>query len=109
MAALLAGSLLSPVLAALSARLGRRRVLTVLVALGALAPVTAAVTSWAPLLLLVAAVAVLTTTAGNATLAVYATQAAPGFQRPTVIGLFSLCYQLGGAFGPAIAALIALA
>ncbi|GAA2953474.1 MFS transporter [Streptomyces enissocaesilis] len=106
--ALLAGSLLSLVLAALSARLGRRRVLTVLIALGALAPVTAAVTPWAPLLLLVAAVAVLTTTAGNATLAVYATRAAPASQRPTVIGLFSLCYQLGGAFGPAIAALITL-
>ncbi|MGW0561967.1 MFS transporter [Streptomyces sp. NPDC003016] len=106
--ALLVGSLLSLVLAALSARLGRRTVLTVLIALGALAPVTATVTPWAPLLLLVAAVAALTTTAGNATLAVYATQAASDSQRPTVIGLFSLCYQLGGAFGPAIAALITL-
>ncbi|MGX1881029.1 MFS transporter [Streptomyces sp. NPDC055287] len=106
--ALLAGSFLSLGLAAVSARLGKRRVLTVLITLGALAPVTAAVSPWAPLLLLVAAMAVFTTTAGNATLAVYATQAAPDSQRPTVIGLFNLCYQLGGAFGPAIAALITL-
>ncbi|MET9518719.1 MFS transporter [Streptomyces sp. NPDC002994] len=106
--ALLTGSFLSLALAAVSARLGRRRVLTVLITLGALAPVTAAVSPWAPLLLLVAAMAVFTATAGNATLAVYATQAAPDSQRPTAIGLFILCYQLGGAFGPAIAALITL-
>ncbi|MFD0345882.1 hypothetical protein ACFQ0M_06930 [Kitasatospora aburaviensis] len=37
-----------------------------------------------------------------------ATQATPAAQRPTAIGLFNLCYQLGGAFGPAIAALITL-
>ncbi|MFD5101976.1 MFS transporter [Streptomyces albidochromogenes] len=106
--ALLAGSFLSLALAAVSARLGRRRVLTLLFTLGALAPVTAAVSTWAPLLLLAAAAAVLTTTAGNANLAVYATQAAPESQRPTVIGLFNLCYQLGGAFGPAVAALLTL-
>ncbi|MBT2506166.1 MFS transporter [Streptomyces sp. ISL-98] len=107
--ALLLGSLLSWLLAAASARMGRRRVLALLITLGALAPLTAALSPWAPLLLLVAAMAVFTTTAGNATLAVYATQAAPDAQRPTVIGLFNLCYQLGGAFGPATAALITLA
>ncbi|WP_274561750.1 MFS transporter [Streptomyces spiramyceticus] len=107
--ALLLGSLLSWLLAAASARMGRRRVLALLITLGALAPLTAALSPWAPLLLLVAAMAVFTTTAGNATLAVYATQAAPDAQRPTVIGLFNLCYQLGGAFGPATAALIMLA
>ncbi|MBT2489212.1 MFS transporter [Streptomyces sp. ISL-96] len=105
---LLTGSFLSLAFAAVSARLGRRRVLAVLITLGALAPVTAAVSPWAPLLLLAAATAVFTTTAGNATLAVYATRAAPDSQRPTVIGLFSLCYQLGGAFGPAFATLITL-
>ncbi|WP_407285004.1 MFS transporter [Streptomyces sp. BP-8] len=106
--ALLAGSMLSMVLAATSARLGRPRVLTILVTVGALAPLTAMLTPWAPLLLLVATLAVFTTSAGQATLAVYATQAAPTTQRPTAIGLFNLCYQLGGAFGPAIAALITL-
>ncbi|MFE7602581.1 MFS transporter [Streptomyces sp. NPDC057494] len=106
--ALLAGSALSMVLAAASARLGRPRVLTILLTVGALAPLTAVLTPWAPLLLLVATLAVFTTSAGQATLAVYATQAAPAAQRPTAIGLFNLCYQLGGAFGPAIAALITL-
>ena len=106
--ALLTGSVLSMVLAAASARLGRPRVLTILLTVGALAPLTAVLTPWAPLLLLVATLAVFTTSAGQATLAVYATQAAPTAQRPTAIGLFNLCYQLGGAFGPAIAALITL-
>ncbi|MFF5768183.1 MFS transporter [Streptomyces tanashiensis] len=106
--ALLLGSALSMVLAASSARLGRPRVLTILLAVGALAPLAALLTPWAPLLLPVATLAVFTTSAGQATLAVYATQAAPAGQRPTAIGLFNLCYQLGGAFGPAIAALITL-
>ncbi|MEK9519601.1 hypothetical protein MIU24_09345 [Streptomyces venezuelae] len=77
-------------------------------AVGALAPLTAALTPWAPLLLPVATLAVLATSAGQAVLAVYATRAASADQRPTAIGLFSLAYQLGGAFGPAIAALITL-
>ncbi|MBL3671705.1 MFS transporter [Streptomyces sp. M2CJ-2] len=106
--ALLAGSGLSMVLAAVSARMSRPQVLTILLTVGALAPLTAVLTPWAPLLLLVATLAVFTTSAGQATLAVYATQAAPLAQRPTAIGLFNLCYQLGGAFGPAIAALITL-
>ncbi|MFF5701840.1 MFS transporter [Streptomyces sp. NPDC012794] len=105
--ALLAGSVLSMALAAASARMSRPRVLTVLLTTGALAPLTAALTPWPPLLLPVAALAVLATSAGQATLAVYATRAAPPAQRPTAIGLFNLCYQLGGAFGPAIAVLVA--
>ncbi|MFE6711495.1 MFS transporter [Streptomyces sp. NPDC057695] len=106
--ALLVGSVLSMGLAAASARLGRPRVLTILLTVGALAPLTAALTPWAPLLLPVATLAVLATSAGQAVLAVYATRAATADQRPTAIGLFSLAYQLGGAFGPAIAALITL-
>lgn len=106
--ALLVGSLLSMVLAASASRLGRPKVLAILLTVGALAPLTAVLTPWAPLLLLVALLAVLATSAGQAILAVYATQAAPPAGRPTAIGLFSLCYQLGGAFGPALAALIVL-
>ncbi|WP_329421806.1 MFS transporter [Streptomyces sp. NBC_01268] len=106
--ALLTGSVLSMLMAAAAARLGRPKVLAILLAVGALAPLTAVLSPWAPLLLPVATLAVFTTSAGQATLAVYATQAAPGAQRPTAIGLFNLCYQLGGAFGPAIAALITL-
>jgi MFS family permease len=106
--ALLVGSALSMVLAAASARLGRRRVLAILLTAGTLAPLTAALTPWAPLLLLVAVLAVFTTSGGLATLSVYGTRSAPLAQRPTAMGLFNLCYQLGGAFGPAIAALITL-
>ncbi|MGW1990458.1 MFS transporter [Embleya sp. NPDC001921] len=108
LAALLAGSALAMLPTAVSARMSRPRVLTILLTVGALAPLTAALTPWAPLLLLVATLAVFTASAGQATLAVYATAAAPAAQRPTAIGLFNLCYQLGGAFGPAIAAAITL-
>ncbi|MFD3517487.1 MFS transporter [Streptomyces sp. NPDC058657] len=106
--ALLAGSALSMVLAAASARLGRRGVLTILLTAGTLAPLTAVTIPWPPVLLLVALLAVFATSAGMATLSVYGTQAAPDAQRPTAMGLFNLCYQLGGAFGPAVAALITL-
>ncbi|MFF8279582.1 MFS transporter [Streptomyces lateritius] len=106
--ALLTGSVLSMALAAASARLGRPRVLAILLTAGALAPLTAVLTPWPSLLLPVATLAVFTTSAGQATLAVHASQAAPASQRPTAIGLFNLGYQLGGAFGPAIAALVVL-
>ncbi|WP_395297677.1 MFS transporter [Kitasatospora hibisci] len=106
--ALLSGSALAMALAVASARMGRRRVLAIVLTVGALAPLTAALSPWAPLLLPVATLAVLATSAGQATLAVSVTQATSAAQRPTAIGLFNLCYQLGGAFGPAIAALITL-
>ncbi|MER7622922.1 MFS transporter [Streptomyces sp. NPDC126503] len=105
--ALLLGSALSMALAAASARVSRRALLTLLLTTGLLAPLLALLTPWAPLLLPVAALAVLTTSAGQATLGVSATRAAPDALRPAAIGLFNLGYQLGGAFGPAIAALIA--
>lgn len=107
-AALLTGSVLSMALAAASARMSRPRVLTILLTVGALAPLTAALIPWGPPLLLVAAPAVFATSAGQATLAVYATAPTPAGLRPTAIGLFNLCYQLGGAFGPAIAAAVVL-
>ncbi|MFE5943571.1 MFS transporter [Streptomyces sp. NPDC056480] len=106
--ALLTGSMLSMALAATAARWGRPRVLTILLTTGALAPLIVLLTPWPLLLLPAATLAVLTTSAGQATLAVYATQAAPAAQRPTALGLFNLGYQLGGAFGPAIAALVIL-
>ncbi|UQI46768.1 MFS transporter [Streptomyces sp. HU2014] len=106
--ALLVGSALSWLLSAASGRLGHRTVLTVLITLGALAPLTAALATWGPLLLLTATVAVLVSTGGNAVLSVRAAKDAPDHQRPTAIGLFVLCYQLGGALGPALAALLVL-
>ncbi|MBB5118758.1 MFS transporter [Streptomyces eurocidicus] len=106
--ALLIGSALSWLLAAAAGRLGHRAVLTVLLTLGVLAPLTAAFVSWGPLLLLAATVAVFVSTGSNAVLSVRAAKDAPGHQRPSAIGLFVLCYQLGGALGPALAATLVL-
>ncbi|MFI6641518.1 MFS transporter [Streptomyces sp. NPDC050504] len=107
--ALLTGSVLSWLLSAASARMPRGAVLTVLLALGAAAPLTAWLTPWPGLLLPVATTAVLAAVAGNATLSSYAAKAAANpTQRPTAIGLVNLAYQLGGAFGPVIAALLTL-
>ncbi|MBV8931199.1 MAG: MFS transporter [Kutzneria sp.] len=108
MIALLVGSALSWVLTALSARMSRLTVLIVLICLGALVPLIVAVVPWAPVLLAALAIAVFTASAGQATLAVFATNSVSNQRRPTAIGMFNLCYQLGGAFGPAIATLLVL-
>ncbi|MGW2023217.1 MFS transporter [Streptomyces decoyicus] len=104
--ALLIGSAASWLLAAFSTRMSRAAVLALLLALGVLAPVMAAVTPWAALLLVASGVSVFVSSSGQATLSVYAANSVPDSQRPTAIGLFSLCFQLGGAFGPALAALL---
>ncbi|MEU2853807.1 MFS transporter [Streptomyces syringium] len=106
--ALLLGSALSWILSASAGRLAYRTVLTALITLGALAPLTAAFATWGPLLLLAATAAVLVSTGSNAVLSIRAAKDAPDHQRPTAIGLFVLCYQLGGALGPALAALLVL-
>ncbi|MEU8890106.1 hypothetical protein [Streptomyces sp. NPDC048442] len=47
-------------------------------------------------------------TGSNAVLSVHAGRQAPAAQRPAALGLFVLCYQLGGALGPALATLLIL-
>ncbi|MDG4863999.1 MFS transporter [Streptomyces sp. T-3] len=106
--AMLAGSVLSWLLAAASARMARGAVYGILLTLGLAAAVVAVFASWAPLLLLATTAAIFSATGSNAVLAVYAGQASPAPQRPSAIGLFVLAYQLGGALGPAIAALLVL-
>ncbi|MDH6541618.1 MFS transporter [Streptomyces sp. SPB4] len=107
--ALLTGSALSWLLAAASARMSRAAVRTVLVSLGALAALAGIFATSGPLLLAATAVGVFTASAANAVLSTHAVAAAPDpAQRPSAIGLFTLCYQLGGAFGPAVAALLVL-
>ncbi|KOV15235.1 MFS transporter [Streptomyces sp. XY413] len=106
--ALLTGSALSWLLAAASARLGRTAVRAVLVTLGALAALLAVFASWGPLLLVATLGGVFGATGANAVLSMQAASSVPAPQRPTAIGLFSLCYQLGGAFGPAIATALVL-
>ncbi|MEU9111318.1 MFS transporter [Streptomyces sp. NPDC048483] len=108
LAALLTGSALSWLLAAAAARLGHRKVLTVLIVLGTAAPLAAVFASWGPALLIAAAAAVFVATGSNAVLSVHAAQHAQAAQRPAAIGLFVLCYQLGGALGPALATLLVL-
>ncbi|MFJ9854459.1 MFS transporter [Streptomyces sp. NPDC101150] len=106
--ALLVGAALSWFFAAASSRIGRGAVRVVLVALGVAAAGTAAATSWGPLLLVAMGTAVFTATGSNAVLSVHAATSAPEQARATAIGLFTLCYQLGGAFGPAIATALVL-
>ncbi|MGH4033999.1 MFS transporter [Actinomycetota bacterium Odt1-20B] len=106
--ALLAGAALSWFFAAGSARMSRATVRTVLLALGVAAAATATVASWGPLLLVAVAVAVFTSTGSNAVLSVHAATSAPERARATAIGLFTLCYQMGGAFGPGIATVLVL-
>ncbi|WP_329100431.1 MFS transporter [Streptomyces sp. NBC_01439] len=106
--ALLSGSALSWLLAAASARMGRTAVRTVLVGVGALAAAVAVFASWGPLLLVATLGGIFAATGSSAVLSMHAASSAPEPQRPTAIGLFALCYQLGGAFGPAIATALVL-
>ncbi|MFJ3879867.1 MFS transporter [Streptomyces sp. NPDC090077] len=107
--ALLAGAALSWLLAAASARMGRAAVRTVLVAAGTAAALTGVLASSGLLLVAATAVGVFTASAANAVLSTHAVSAAPDeAHRPSAIGLFTLCYQLGGAFGPAVATLLVL-
>ncbi|WP_051856456.1 MFS transporter [Streptomyces sp. NRRL B-1347] len=108
MVTLLVASAASWLLAAASARIGRTAVRAVLISVGTAAVVTAALATSGPLLLLAAGAAAFTATGANATLSVHAASATTDAQRPTAIGLFALCYQLGGAFGPGLATLLVL-
>ncbi|MGK5632023.1 MFS transporter [Streptomyces sp. URMC 123] len=102
------GSALSFVLAAVAARMGRPAVVAVLIALGVLAPLAVAIWVWAPLLLAAMAVALFAAAGGQATLMVHATDSVEDRKRPVAIGMFNLCYQIGGAFGPALATLFVI-
>lgn len=103
---LVVGSAASWGLAAFSARMSRSAILAVLLILGVLAPLSVTLAPWAPLMLAGAGVSVFVAASGQATLAGFVSGAVPERQRPTALGLFVLCYQLGGAFGPAIATLL---
>ncbi|MFJ6367201.1 MFS transporter [Streptomyces virginiae] len=107
--ALLTGSALSWLPAAASARMSRVAVRSVLVGVGAAAAAIAVFASWGPLLLVATVGGTFAATGANAVLSMHAVSSAPDPQRPTAIGLFALCYQLGGAFGPAIATALVLA
>ncbi|MEV7727535.1 MFS transporter [Streptomyces sp. NPDC087917] len=107
--ALLCGSALSWPFAAASGRMGRAGARTVLLAVGTLAALTGILADSGPMLLAATAAGVFTASAANAVLSTHAVASAPDAgRRPAAIGLFTLCYQLGGAFGPTVAALLVL-
>ncbi|WP_436790931.1 MFS transporter [Yinghuangia sp. YIM S10712] len=100
----LAGGALSWLMVACSQR-GRPAVVTgALLATGAAAPMVVSTHPPLPVLLAAMAAGSLAAASGQAILTVRAASAAPGDQLPTAVGLFNLCYLLGSAFGPAIAA-----
>ncbi|RFU83395.1 MFS transporter [Streptomyces triticagri] len=100
-----AGSVLAFVIAAVAIRMGRTRVTAVLAAAGILAAVLTAVSASAVLVLTALAIALFAAAGGQGALMAFATTTVDTTKRPAAIGLFNLCYQLGGALGPALAAL----
>ncbi|MFD0516177.1 MFS transporter [Streptomyces aureus] len=108
MTAMIAGSVLTLAFAAVSARLGRSTVRALLLAVGALAAAAAVFAHSAIVLFLAIGLAVFTATGANATQSMAAASAVPERQRPTAIGLFQLAYLMGGALGPALAAMLIL-
>ncbi|MFC3998481.1 hypothetical protein ACFOVU_21330 [Nocardiopsis sediminis] len=104
--ALLAGSALAPAFAAVAARLDARALPAALIAAGGSAVAVAALAQSAPLLLGVLTLAVFASSSAQATLVRFATAPAPGPQRPMAMGLFNLCFQPGGAFGPSLVVLL---
>jgi predicted MFS family arabinose efflux permease len=73
---------------------------------GALAVTLPLATTWPAAYAAATAFAVFAATAGMAWYATRIGKAIPDSHRATALSLFTLCYQLGGAFGPALATLL---
>lgn len=105
----LAGGAFSWFLVAASARPGYRALTGALLGggAGAVAVVTAVAlgAAWVPLMFLGMTAGSLAASTGQGALALRAADAVPEPRRATAMGLFNLCYLLGAAFGPALAAL----
>ncbi|WP_018683742.1 MFS transporter [Actinokineospora enzanensis] len=101
---LLSGSLLALLVTTNLDRLGRGRVTIALATLALGAQVLALLGGVVPAAAL--GVAVLASVGGQATLMVIGTSRLTPEHRPVAVGLFTLCFQLGGAFGPMIASLL---
>jgi DHA2 family metal-tetracycline-proton antiporter-like MFS transporter len=105
---LLFGGAASWVVVTVTTRLGFGTVTTGFAVAGATAALIAAATLTPLVLLIAPAISSVTAAAGQGVFAVRATAAVPDSHRPAAIGLFTLCYLLGAAFGPAIVALLPL-
>ena len=73
---------------------------------GVVAPLLPLGTAWPPALLAANGIAVFAGTGALASYAVRVRRAVREADRPAALGLFTILYQLGGAFGPALAALL---
>ncbi|MFE3330616.1 MFS transporter [Streptomyces sp. NPDC059202] len=102
---LLLGGLVSWPVAAVSTRLGHRTMVTVLVALAVLGVAAATRGTGLPVLLAAQAAASVAAASGQAVLGARAAGVSPADEMPSALGLFTLCYLLGAAFGPAVGAL----
>lgn len=101
---LLLGGMASWAVVAFTARLRFGAVVPGFVVAAVVAPLIAAF-AVAPAVLLVApGITALAAASGQGVFVVRATAAVPDDHRPAAIGLFTLCYLLGAAFGPAIVA-----
>ncbi|WP_433272096.1 MFS transporter [Actinosynnema sp. CS-041913] len=103
---LLLGGALSWFVVAGTAKARHGVVAAVLVGLGVAGAVVAALTADPAALLVAQGAASIAASSGQGVFAVRATTAVPATHRPAAIGLFTLCYLLGAAFGPAIVALL---
>lgn len=97
--ALAAGSIASMLFAGVASR-------GVLLGAGVIAPILPLVTAWPVALVAANGIAVFAGTGALAAYAVRVRRAVQEADRPAALGLFTILYQLGGAFGPALAALV---
>ncbi|MGP3936995.1 MFS transporter [Nonomuraea sp. KM88] len=103
---LAAGSIASLLFTRWTSRLGAAVTWAVLPATGAVAVALPLVAPWPVLIAASTAFAVFAATAAMAWYAARVGEVVPHEHRATAVSLFTLCYQLGGAFGPALATLL---
>jgi MFS family permease len=78
----------------------------VLLAAGVTAPLLPLLTGWPPAILAATGFAVFAATGALAAYAVRVGRSVDETDRPAALGLFTILYQLGGAFGPALATVL---
>ncbi|MGW2214690.1 MFS transporter [Nonomuraea sp. NPDC001684] len=103
---LAAGSIASLLFTRWTSRYAPALTRTVLLTAGAVAVALPLTAPWPTALVAANAFAVFAATAAMAWHSDRAGKAVPGEHRATALALFTLCYQLGGALGPALASLL---
>ncbi|MFF4196976.1 MFS transporter [Nonomuraea sp. NPDC001831] len=103
---LAAGSIASLLFTRRTSRYDPALTRTILLTAGAVAVALPLTAPWPTALVAANAFAVFAATAAMAWYSDRAGKAVPGEHRATALALFTLCYQLGGAFGPALASLL---